>query len=432
MDRIVFAELSAWKTDTHRKPLILQGARQVGKTWLLKEFGRREYDRTIYLSLDESPVARSIFEQDLDVRRIVADIATLDGRGPIDPDNTLLIFDEVQEAPRALTSLKYFNENAPQYHVASAGSLLGVASHSGTSFPVGQVSFIQVHPLTFVEFLDGIGEAGMATLLRDGDPARFAPFHDLLVNHLRSFLFVGGMPEAVTQYAANRDFAAARAVHSALLSAYDRDFSKHAPLAEVPRLRALFESAPQQLARENKRFFFRQAQPGAGTSRMELAMQWLKDAGLVRLIRRVQVPRIPLTAYADQAFKLYLLDVGLVGAAVGLESRTLLEGSAAFTEYKGALTEQLVLQELIAAGLNPFYWTNSSGNAEVDFLVDRHGEIVPIEVKAEVNLQAKSLRVYRDAYKPAKSLRLSLRPYRDEGWLTNLPLYAAGLVTSGG
>jgi len=429
MDRAVLTKLTAWKSNAWRKPLILLGARQVGKTWLLKEFGRREYDRTIYLSLDESPIARGIFDQDLDVRRIVADIATLDGRGPIDPDNTLIIFDEVQEAPRALTSLKYFNENAPQYHVASAGSLLGIAAHQGTSFPVGKVNFIQVYPLTYPEFLDGIGEAGMAILLRDSDPTRFGPFHDSLVTHLRSFLFVGGMPEAVTEFAVNRDFATARTVHRELLAAYDQDFSKHAPIAEVPRLRALFESAPQQLARENKRFVYRQAQPGAGASRMELAMQWLKDAGLVYQVNRVQVPRLPLAAYKDNAFKLYLLDVGLVGAAVGLEARTLLEGNAAFTEYKGALAEQLVLQELVAAGLNPFYWTNGSNDAEVDFLVERASTIIPIEVKAEVNLQAKSLRVYRDAYAPAKSLRLSLRPYRDEGWLTNLPLYAAGLVT---
>ncbi|MCL2490819.1 MAG: AAA family ATPase, partial [Propionibacteriaceae bacterium] len=301
MDRAALAEMTAWKSSARRKPLVLLGARQVGKTWLLKEFARREYDRAVYLSLDQSPVARSIFDQDLDVQRIVADIATLDGRGPIDPGHTLLILDEVQEAPRALTSLKYFAENAPQYHVACAGSLLGIASHQGTSFPVGKVNFIQVRPLTFAEFMDGIGETGLAGLLRDGDPTRFSPFHDTLVTHLRSFLFVGGMPEAVNEYAADRDFAAARAVHEELLAAYDQDFSKHAPVAEVPRLRAVFDSVPRQLARENKRFVYRQAQPGAGAARMEVAMQWLKGAGLVHQVNRVQVPRLPLAAYMDQA-----------------------------------------------------------------------------------------------------------------------------------
>jgi len=429
MDRSVMAELVAWKTSARRKPLMLLGARQVGKTWLLTEFAKNTFARTLTVNLDKSEPAKSVFDQDLDVRRIVSDLAILDGGGPVDPATTLIILDEIQEAPRALTSLKYFAEDAPQYYVACAGSLLGIASHQSSSFPVGKVNIVNVHPLTFTEYLSGIGESGLADLVQTDDMGRFAPFHELLVSHLRSFLYVGGMPEVVAEYAPHRDVVAARDVQQELLAAYDRDFSKHAPPTEVPRLRALFDSVPRQLARENKRFVYGQAEQGARAKTMEMALQWLLDAGLVHQVRRVQVPRIPLAAYVDEsAFKLYFLDVGLTGAAVGLEARTLLDGNAAFTEYKGALAEQYVLQELIAASLEPYYWTSRSGGAEVDFVVQAGGIPTPIEVKAEVNVQAKSLRVFRDQYEPPKSVRLSLRPYRDEGWLVNMPLYAAGRV----
>ena len=426
MERAVMAELVKWKSSARRKPLMLLGARQVGKTWLLNEFAKNNFSRTLTVNLDKSEPAKSVFDQDLNVRRIVADLAILDGKGPVDATTTLIILDEIQEAPRALASLKYFAEDAPEYYVACAGSLLGIAAHQHSSFPVGKVNIINVHPLTFVEYLDAIGESGLADLIRTADMKRFGSFHELLVSYLRSFLFIGGMPEAVAQYAPHRDVVVAREVQQELLAAYDRDFSKHAPSAEVPRLRALFDSVPRQLARENKRFVYNQAEPGARSKTMEMALQWLLDAGLVHQVRRLQVPRIPLAAYVDEnAFKLYFLDVGLTGAAVGLESRTLLEGDAAFTEYKGALTEQYVLQELVASSLQPFYWTSRSGGAEVDFVTQVNGVPTPIEVKAEVNVQAKSLRTFRDQYEPPRSVRLSLRPYRDEGWLVNMPLYAA-------
>jgi len=424
------AALVAWKASTRRKPLVLMGARQVGKTWLLNQFGARHYERVISVSLDKSQTARSIFEGDLVVDRIVSDLALLDGRGPIDPANTLIILDEIQEAPRALAALKYFAEDAPHYHVASAGSLLGIAAHEGTSFPVGKVNLLDIHPLSFAEYLAGIGEPGLSDLVVDGSPERFAPFHETLVSHLRSFLVVGGMPEVVAQYAENRDPLAARDVQHELVAAYERDFSKHAPTPEVPRIRGLFDSVPRQLARENKRFTYGQVLPGARSKTMELALRWLLDAALVHQVHRVTAPRLPLAHYADEStFKLYYLDVGLVTSAVGLNPRILLLGDAAFTEFKGALAEQLVLQELIAAGARPYSWTSRSGNAEIDFLAEVDTGVVPVEVKAEENLQAKSLRTYRDQYDPARSVRLSLRPYRDEGWLVNIPLYAASRVT---
>ena len=429
MERVAIADLETWKSSHRRKPLILLGARQTGKTWLLKEFATNHYRRTVYLNLEQSQLARSIFDADLDVKRIVSDLGVLDGLGPIRAEDTVIILDEIQAAPQALAALKYFAEDGPQFHVAAAGSLLGIAAHQDVSFPVGKVNLLQIHPLSFTEYLKGIGESGLAEVVGGYPPERFAPFHDALVAHMKAFLFVGGMPEVVVEYAVHRDLLAAREVQRELLGTYERDFSKHAPTHEVPRLRALFESVPRQLARENKRFVYGQAQPGARSKTMEVALQWLTDANLIHKVPRVQVPRFPLAAYTDEsAFKLYFLDVGLTAAAVGLEPRTILESSAVFTEYKGALTEQLVLQELIAAGFRPFYWANRNGTAEIDFLVEVSGRILPIEVKAEVSLQAKSLRVFKDQYAPTRSSRVSLRPYRDEGWLTNLPVYAVSRV----
>jgi predicted AAA+ superfamily ATPase len=419
------ARLVAWKSSRRRKPLLLSGARQVGKTWLLREFGRLHFERVVYLSLDQSAIARNVFDADLDIARVIADLSVASGGGPIDPASTLIVLDEIQEAPRALAALKYFAEDAPEYHVACAGSLLGVAAHEGTSFPVGKVNFLNVYPLDFTEFLRALGEGGLADLLDQHSLDRLAPFHEKLVSLLRQYLFTGGMPEAVATFAADRDPGNVRDVHQELLDAYERDFSKHAPTAEVPKLRALFTDIPRQLARENRRFVYGQAEPGARAKTFELALQWLLDARMAYQIPRVTVPRIPLATYRDQrAFKLFALDVGLVGAMIGLDQRTLIEGNAVFTEYKGALAEQFMLQSLVNIGLAPAYWANKNGNAEVDFLVQHSGLIVPVEVKAETNLQAKSLRVYRDAHEPAVSLRASLRPYRDEGWLVNLPLYA--------
>jgi predicted AAA+ superfamily ATPase len=431
MERAAMADLVAWKNGSRRKPLLLFGARQVGKTWLLREFGRRHYARTVYLSLDQSVIARGLFEGDLNVKRLVSDFAIAAGGGAIDPADTLIVLDEVQEAPRALAALKYFAEDAPEYHIACAGSLLGVAAHAGTSFPVGKVNLIDIRPATFIEFLGALGEEALAVVLQARDFARLEPFHDRLVRHLRSYLFVGGMPEAVVAYAESRDPVVVRAIQRDLLGAYDRDFSKHAPTAEVPRLRALFDAVSTQLARENRRFVHSQVQPGARAKTFELALQWLADAGLLHVVHRVTAPRLPLPADTDfRAFKLFLVDVGLVGAMVGLDAVSLIDGNALFTEFKGALAEQYALQELVAADLKPFYWSNGPGAAEVDFVVQPSGLVVPLEIKASINRNAKSLRVYRDRFDPPVSIRASLRPYRDEGWLVNLPLYALGQLPS--
>ena len=429
MERTVMADLVAWKNAPNRKPLVLFGARQVGKTWLLRELGRTQYHRVVYVSLDESSLGRRIFEPDLDPGRILADLAVLDGGPSIDPADTLIVLDEVQESPRALTSLKHFAENAPDYHLACAGSLLGVAAHPDTSFPVGKVNIINVHPLTFTEFLAALGEDGLATMLRDDDLARLEPFHDKLVSYLRWYLFVGGMPEVVAQFIPRRDTLVVRDLQRELIAGYDSDFSKHAPLTEVPRLRGLFDSIPRQLAKENKRFVYGQAQPGARAKTLELALQWLLDAGLVHRVRRVQTPRLPLSAYADDtAFKLFLLDTGLIGAMADLDPRTIVDPDALFAEFKGALTEQYVLQSLIAAAVTPYYWTNKTGAAEIDFILQAGAAPIPLEVKAGISRQAKSLRFYRDTYSPPVCLRATLRPYHKEDWLINLPLYVVGRV----
>jgi predicted AAA+ superfamily ATPase len=337
----------------------------------------------------------------------------------------LIVIDEIQEEPAALTALKYFAQDVPEYHVACAGSLLGVAAHPRTSFPVGKVNTINVYPLTFTEFLSALGEDSLEAVVRDGDLTRLTVFHDRLVSYLQRYIFVGGMPEVVQEFTTDRDLSAARTVQRELLDAYDRDFSKHAPLPEIPRLRSLFDSIPRQLARENRRFVYGQAQSGARAKTLELALAWLRDAGLVHQVWRVQTPRLPLAAYADEAaFKLFLLDTGLTATMSDLAAGAVLDSSRLFTEVKGALAEQFVLQSLIAAGLTPYYWTNKTGTAEIDFILQSDDAVIPLEVKSATNTQAKSLRVYRDTYSPPVSLRISLRPYRDDGWVVNFPLYA--------
>ncbi len=427
MERQAMAALAAWNDRSDRLPLVLRGARQVGKTWLLREFGRRSFERTVYLNCEQNPLARSVFEPDLDTRRIVETLALVDGGGPIDPARTLIVLDEIQEAPRALAALKYFAEDAPGYRVVCAGSLLGVALHPGTSFPVGKVDFLDLRPLSFTEFLDAADRASQAQALRERRFDLLAPFHATLVDLLRRYYYVGGMPGAVAAYFDRDDLAAARTVHGRILDAYQQDFSKHAPTAQVPRIHDVFTSLPAQLARENRKFVYGQARPGARAKDLELALQWLTDTGIVTRVTRVTVPRLPLAAYADsRAFKLYLVDVGLLGAASGLGARTIIEGNTLFTEFRGALAEQHVLQALLAnnPGPEPRYWTSGS-SAEVDFVVQTERTVVPVEVKAERNLRAKSLATYRAKFDPPLAVRCSLLPYEEQPGLVNLPLYAA-------
>lgn len=425
MYRTAMEYLLAWKEKPRRKPLIIRGARQVGKTWLMKEFGKVAYEQVIYINFDNNPQMKTLFEESLDVARLITGLELYAGH-KIDPANTLLIFDEVQEVPKALSSLKYFNEDAPQYQIICAGSLLGVALHQGTSFPVGKVEFLDLYPLSFFEFLSAMGKEQFVTLLQNGDFGMAANFKLDYIDLLKQYYYIGGMPEAVQAFADSKDFNEVREIQQRILTAYEQDFSKHAPNETVPRIRMLWNSIPAQLSKENKKFIYGLIKEGARAKEYELAMLWLIDCGLVHKVHRVSTPSLPLKAYEDlKAFKLYLVDVGLLSCMVGLRQDVLLNGNQLFKEFKGALTEQYVLQQLkTIKGLNIYYWTSDRGTAEVDFVIDNGSDVIPIEVKAEVNLQAKSLKVYREKFQPRISIRTSMADYKEEDWLLNLPLWA--------
>lgn len=425
MYRIAIEKLLKWKQSKHRKPLIIEGARQVGKTWLMKEFGRIAYADTVYINFDSNSRMAELFASDLDTDRLVLGLELYAGR-KIDPDNVLLIFDEVQEVPRALTSLKYFHENAPQYHIVCAGSLLGIALHQGTSFPVGKVDFLKLYPLSFREFLMAIGQEQFAKLLDTQDFSMINNFSQTYIDALRQYFFIGGLPEAVQSFAENRDFNEVREIQKRILAAYEQDFSKHAPNKIVPRIRMLWNSIPSQLAKENRKFVYGLVREGARAKDYETAIMWLSDCCLVHKISRVNAAGVPLRAYEDlKAFKLFLVDVGLLGCMAGLQPRTLLDGNDLFIEFKGALTEQYVCQQLKTIDdLSVYYYTNDRGSCEIDFIVDTGDRIIPVEVKAEVNLRAKSLKTYREKFAPEISIRTSMANYKKEDWLINLPLYA--------
>ena len=425
MFRSAMKELEKWKAKKRRKPLIIRGARQVGKTWLMKEFGATAYVHTVYINFDNNERMKTLFTGSFSVERIVTGLELYAGQ-KIDADNTLLIFDEVQEVPQALAALKYFNEDAPQYQIVCAGSLLGVALHPGTSFPVGKVEFLDLYPLSFFEFMIAMGKDQYVDLLQKGDFEMASAFKQDYIDLMKPYYYVGGMPEVVQAFADNRDFNEAREIQQRILSAYEQDFSKHAPNEVVPRIRMLWNSIPAQLAKENKKFIYGLIKEGARAKEYELAMLWLTDCGLVHKVHRVSTPSLPLKAYEDlKAFKLFLLDVGLLSCMVGLRQDVLLDGNELFKEFKGALTEQYVLQQLkTVRGLNIYYWTAERGTAEVDFVIDNGGDVTPVEVKAEVNLQAKSLKVYREKFQPRLSIRTYMADYKIEDWLLNLPLWA--------
>ena len=429
MYRMAMEQLQAWKNKKRRKPLIIRGARQVGKTWLMKEFGANAYAQTVYVNFDNNQRMKNLFEGSLEVDRLITGLELYAGH-KIDPDHTLLIFDEVQEVPKALTSLKYFNEDAPQYQIICAGSLLGVALHQGTSFPVGKVDFLDLYPLSFFEFMLAMGKERYVDLLQTGNFDMASTFSQDYIDMLKHYYYVGGMPEAVQAFVENRDFNEARDIQQRILAAYEQDFSKHAPNEVAPRIRTLWNSVPAQLAKENKKFLYGLIREGARAKEYELAMLWLTDCGLIHQVHRVSAPSLPLKAYEDlKAFKLYLLDVGLLSCAVGLRQDVLLDGNALFQEFKGALTEQYVFQELnVMQGLRIYCWTAERGTAEVDFIIDTGSDVIPVEVKAETNLQAKSLKVYRDKFQPKQSIRTSMSDYRQESWLLNLPLWAVETV----
>ncbi len=425
MYRIAIEKLYQWKESKHRKPLIIEGARQVGKTWLMKEFGRQAYGSVVYINFDSNSRMTELFASDLDTERLIMGMELFAGK-KIDPENTLLIFDEVQEVPRALSSLKYFYENAPQYHVICAGSLLGIALHEGTSFPVGKVDFMKLYPLSFKEFLTAVAGKQYAELLDRRDYSMITAFKQTYIDALKQYYFVGGMPEAVRSFAEDKDFKEVRGIQKRILEAYEQDFSKHAPASVVPKLRMVWNSIPSQIAKENKKFIYGLIRKGGRAKDYETAIMWLCDCGLVHKVSRVNAAGIPLKAYEDlKAFKLFVTDVGLLGCMTGLHQRTLLDGNNLFMEFKGALTEQYVCQQLKTIdGLNLYYYTNDRGTCEVDFIVDTGEAVIPVEVKAELNLKAKSLKTYREKFRPTLSVRTSMADYKEEEGLVNLPLYA--------
>ena len=429
MYRKAIEDLHKWKNKENKKPLIIRGARQVGKTWLMKEFGNIAYTDTVYINFENNPQMAGLFAADMKIDRIITGIEIYNGR-KIDPQNTLLIFDEIQEVPAALTSLKYFNENAPQYQIVCAGSLLGVALHPGTSFPVGKVEFLDLYPLSLTEFMLAMQKGQFADLLKNGDLDMAATFKQEYVDLLKHYYYVGGMPEAVQNFAENRDFNSVRDIQQRILTAYEQDFSKHAPSGEVPRIRMLWNSIPSQLTKENKKFIYGLIKEGARAKDYEMSMLWLTDCGLVHKVQRATKPNLPLKAYEDlKAFKLFLVDVGLLSCQVRLGQTVLLEGDRLFNEFKGALTEQYVLQQLkTVKELGTYYWTNDRGSAEIDFLLDTGTEVIPVEVKAEKNLKAKSLKTYCEKFKPKTAVRTSMSDYKKEDWLTNIPLWAIEII----
>lgn len=429
MYREKIEELKKWKNSESRKPLIIRGARQVGKTWLMKEFGEKYYQKCAYINFDDNSRMNKLFEEDFDIDRIIQGLKIESGVN-IEAENTLIILDEIQETPKALKALKYFCENAREYHIISAGSLLGVAIHEGTSFPVGKVDFLDLTPLSFFEFLEALGENELLKLLKSNDFDMITVFETKLKEYLKIYYYVGGMPEVVNAYIENKDLNETREIQKKLLDAYEQDFSKHAPTNVVPRIRQLWNNIPTQLAKENKKFIYGLIREGARAREYEIALSWLIDCGLIYQVNRVNTAKIPLSAYQDfNAFKLYLLDVGLLTAMAGVDAKTLLEGNEVFQEFKGSLTEQYVLCQIKeCTNLDTFYWSSDTGTAEIDFITQIDGNNVPIEVKANENLQSKSLKSFVQKYNTKINIRTSMSSYRKEEWLINIPLYSIGNI----
>jgi predicted AAA+ superfamily ATPase len=416
-----------WKNSKNRKPLIIQGARQVGKTWLMKEFGKQEFKQVVYLNFESSERLSNMFVADFNIERLVS-IIEIETNQKIDPINCLLIFDEIQEASKGLTALKYFYEQAPEYFIVAAGSLLGVTLQNNNSFPVGKVDFLQLFPMSFIEFLQNIGESKLAKEIQNKNWELIETFHEKLIANLRLYYYIGGMPEVVLHYIKNKDVDYARSLQNKIIKGYENDFAKYAPNGIVPKIKMVWQSIISQLAKENRKFIYGQIKKGARAKDFELAINWLVDAGLIIKVNRIEKPTMPLLAYVDMdSFKLYILDIGLLNAMGNVDQTILLEKNKIFNEYKGALTEQFVCQQLkIKTTL--YYWSSASATAEIDFIVQHKKDIMPIEVKAEENLKSKSLKVYMEKYSPVTLIRTSMNNYRKESWLTNIPLYAIGEI----
>lgn len=422
MKRTLYDTLIHWKNDPNRKPLILQGARQVGKTWLMKEFGKNEFEQVVYLNFESSERLKSLFSTDFDIKRIIS-IIEIEVNHKIQSDKTLLIFDEIQEAEKGLTALKYFCEQAPQYYIVAAGSLLGVSLQKNTSFPVGKVDFLRMYPMSFFEFLENIGQSLLKEHLEAKNWAILDTFHEKLIAFLRLYYFIGGMPEAVANYIQFENISTVRTIQDKILMGYENDFAKYASIEIVPKIRLVWQHLISQLAKENRKFIYGQIKKGSRAKDFETAIAWLSDAGLILKVNCVEKPTIPLNAYANiDAFKLFLLDVGLLNAIAKIDPKILLEKNMILMEFKGAMTEQFVAQQL-KINHELYYWSAPNATAEVDFLIQNQHEIIPIEVKAEENLKSKSLKVFVEKFKPSCTVRTSMSCFREQDWLTNIPLY---------
>jgi len=431
MKRHLMQSLISWKDSKNRKPLILMGARQVGKTWLLKEFGRTQFKKTAYINFDRNERMKSLFAGSIEPARLLPALRIETGID-IQSEDTFIVFDEVQEVPRALSSLKYFCEDAPQFAIAAAGSQMGIALHEGSSFPVGKVSYLNLYPLNFREFLEACGDDRFADLLGTEDTDMLNSFREKYCDRLREYFFVGGMPEAVQSFISDGDFGKVRTIQNELNLFYQQDFSKHAPAELANRLSMVWQSVPAQLAKENRKFIYGLLRSGARAKEFEMAIQWLCDCSLVHKVTRITKPDIPLSFYEDRdSFKLYLNDLGLLCAMGDIDPKVIIDGSKIFEEFKGALTEQYVNQQFISdCGLKAFYYTEPKSSGEIDFVVQNKDQVIPVEVKAAENLQAKSLKNYHLKYKNEISVRTSLSDYRRDDWLTNIPLWALCRITA--
>ena len=424
MERFAMTQLLEWKNKKNRKPLVIMGARQVGKTWLMKKFGELYYKNVAYISFYNNTPMKNIFEADYDIKRILSAI-NIEVGFTVSPEDTLIIFDEIQNAPKAFEALKYFCENVPEYHIMVAGSLLGVALREGISYPVGKVNLLNLYPLSFREYLWAVGEKELANVLPTKNYSMIDSFAEKYIYHLKNYYYVGGMPEVVESFRVNGDYNEVREIQKNILQQYRGDFSKHIKASEIPRINMVWEAIPMQLAKENKKFFFGKIKKGARSSEFEVAIQWLTDSGLIHKVHRVNEPRIPLSAYKDfSAYKLFLLDIGLLAALGDVNAKTIIQGNALFVEFKGALTEQYVLQQLVCeTSYTPYYYGSEKATFEQDFLIQQEMQIVPIEVKAETNVHSQSLKAFCEKFNPPLALRFSLLPYKNQGWMENIPLY---------
>ena len=425
MYRSAIKKLKEWKNKEDRKPMILMGARQVGKTWIMKEFGKNEYAKVAYISFYNNERMNDVFDMDFDIDRIIMNL-NIESGVSITPNDTLIILDEIQNAPKALESLKYFCEDANEYHVIAAGSLLGVAVHENVSFPVGKVDMLDLYPFSFREFLLAMDEKSLVMALDSKDFSIIDNFSDKFLFWLKNYYYIGGMPAVVDSFRRNKDYVKTRQIQKDILRQYEQDFGKHVDAKNLPRIRMVWQSIPIQLAKENKKFFFGQIKKGARSSDFEIVIQWLMDSGLIYKVNRVNEPHMPLKAYINMsAYKLFILDIGLLGALSDLPAKTILEKDEIFVEFKGAFTEQYVLQQLICdTQYTPYYYGTDKSTFEQDFMIQMEDRIVPIEVKAEGNVYSQSLKAYCEKYHPKKAVRFSTLKYVDQGWMVNIPLYA--------